>query len=130
MMSNEAEEIKLLFQQLIQSEPFSFPKEREVLMAPKDRGVYLIFSNLGAVLHVGNTPTGKDGINQRLKDHLRGASSFVRDYLNGNGSSLRRECYYKYLPVSKSRQRALLEAYATGCLCPKHFGHRGIDSCK
>lgn len=122
-MSLEANEIDMLFEKLNTSLVYEFPALGEKLMAPEDRGVYIVLSECGDVLHVGNTPRAKNGINQRLKGHLSGSSSFVNSYFQGQGSLLRNGCGYKYLIVESARQRALLEAYAIGTLCPKHLGH-------
>jgi hypothetical protein len=114
--------IKNLFKQLIDAEPVPFPEVRKRPNAPKKRGVYLIIDSSNSVLHVGNTPRGEHGLYQRLNDHLQGRSSFSRKYLCGDGSKLRSDHFFKCLPVEDSRQRALLEAYAIGKLCPKHLG--------
>jgi hypothetical protein len=75
------------------------------------------------VLHVGRTLRGRDGIHQRLKNHLHGSSSFTNEYLKGNGAILREDaCTYQYLELEDPRKRALLEALAVGTLCPKHIG--------
>jgi hypothetical protein len=58
----------------------------------------------------------------RLANHLHGLSSFTKHYLEGKGSKLRQGYSYRCLPVKNLRRRALLEAYAIGCLCPKHIG--------
>jgi hypothetical protein len=68
------------------------------------------------------TLRGKNGLRQRLKNHLAGASSFTIKHLNRDGSRLRRGYMYQYLRVRHPRTRALLEYYATGLLCPKHLG--------
>jgi hypothetical protein len=43
-------------------------------------------------------------------------------HLKGVGKKLREGHTYQYLKVRKRRQRALLEAYATGTLCPEYLG--------
>jgi len=121
-MSKEPQIIEALFSKLVSANEIVFPEKREPLNAPKLRGIYIIQMANGTVLHVGNTPRGKEGIYQRLQNHLRGKSSFARSFLEGNGSILRGTHYFKYLEVSDARQRALLEAYAIGKLCPKHIG--------
>jgi len=99
-----------------------FPQKRQPLDAPKSHGVYIIRSN-DTILHVGRTLRGREGLRQRLTDHLRGNSSFVRDDLNGQGATLRETGYtYQFLERESDRERALLEALATGTLCPKHIG--------
>lgn len=121
-MNQESNKIKKLFDKLITSEAHNFPALGKKLEATTDKGAYIILSNRDVVLHVGSTPRGKNGINQRLKNHLSNSSSFVRSYLDGDGSKLRKGHCYKYLTVDNARYRVLLEAYATGELCPKHLG--------
>ncbi len=119
----ESEIIKKLYKDLVTQSFHKFPQQRKPLVAPKKKGVYVIANQKKVALHVGQTPRGKCGIHQRLRNHLNGRSSFVRSYFNGDGTNLRRggNCY-KYLAVENDRKRSLLEAYATGCLCPKHIG--------
>jgi hypothetical protein len=84
--------------------------------------VYIIYKE-EVVLHTGRTLRGKDGLQQRLKNHLHGSSSFTVEYLKGKGATLREGGYtYQYLELGDSRKRALLEAYAIGTLCPEHLG--------
>ncbi len=120
---NEPELVKSLFEQLLTKKIYQFPKEREQLHAPLEKGVYIIRSKDGRVLHVGRTPRAQGGIKQRLYDHLYGRSSFTHNYLNGNGCQLRqKECTYQCIVIKDSRVRAFVEAYAIGHLCPKHVG--------
>jgi hypothetical protein len=99
-------------------------KPRGHLHAPKRQGVYVIFSPKNRVLHVGSTPRAKNGIAQRLRDHLATRSSFTINYepLKSDGSRLRGGYKFCYLIVRSQRQRALLEALAIGHLCPAHIG--------
>jgi excinuclease UvrABC nuclease subunit len=90
--------------------------------APVEPGVYVIYGARGKVLHVGRTPRGMLGLRQRLTNHLHGMSSFVIKHLNRDSSKLRNGCAFRCLVVKHPRRRALLEAYATGCLCPAHLG--------
>jgi len=125
-MSREIQEIKKLFDELRKQDKQPFPKKGGILNAPREHGVYIIRRNVRGketVLHVGRTLRGKNGIYQRLKNHLGGASSFTKQYLNGKGSILRTNGYtYQYLVIKSPRKRALLEAYVIGTLCPKHLG--------
>src|SRR5262249_12513613 len=82
---------------------------------------YVIYSSTGKVLHVGRTLRGLLGIRQRLTNHLQRQSSFTMQYLKGDSSKLR-SCKFRCLVVTNPRKRALLEAYATGYLCPAHLG--------
>ena len=75
------------------------------------------------VLHVGRTQRGKNGLRQRINNHLHGASSFHIEYLKPKRINLRSAQYtYQYLELADARKRALLESYAVGTLCPKHIG--------
>ena len=122
MMSRERKKIDSLFEQLMNSKSIRFPSAGRQLDAPTDKGVYVIFGKKGVALHVGRTPRAKYGIQQRLRAHLSGNSSFVRIYLGGNVSQLRNGHRYKYIIVEDARHRALLEAHAVGQLLPKHIG--------
>ncbi|MCE1169387.1 MAG: GIY-YIG nuclease family protein [Sphingobacteriia bacterium] len=118
MTSHKVEE---LFGQLINSEYYLFPKPGNKIDAPNEKGVYIIFDSNCEVVHVGRTPRAKNGILQRLKDHLAGNSSFVKHYLNGDRLKLRQGYRFKCLVVQDERERALLEYYTIGHLCPKHI---------
>lgn len=122
-MPNEFLKVKFLFKNLRKQPIFRFPKPKGTLDAEDKQGVYLIMNPLGKVAHVGRTTRAKYGIYQRLYDHVYGRSSFFYYYkpLHRKGSSLRKGYKYQYLVVENSRQRALLEAYATAHLCPKHL---------
>lgn len=74
------------------------------------------------MLHVGNTPSGKKGLNQRLYNHISCTGVFYEKYLKPNKINMRGIHKFKYLEVDDIRQRALLEAYSAGKLCPLHFG--------
>jgi len=121
-MSSESQAIKILLRRLIRAEAVAFPRPGEALSAPSAQGVYIIYSPTGRVLHVGRTTRAKNGLRQRLGNHLQGRSSFVIAHFAGDGSKLRRRYSYSCLEVACSRQRALLEAYAVGSLCPAHIG--------
>jgi len=121
--SKEKALLKYEFNKLLKSRKTTFPKhglwtKNEVT---NKKGVYIIYKG-EEIYHVGSTPRGKDGILGRMGDHLAGRSSFIKKALNGKGKSLRGKYQIKYLPVLKSRLRALLEHYAIGNLCPKHLG--------
>lgn len=129
---DERKAIKALFSNLKQAALQPFPKRPKDLSAPTLLGVYMIYDLKGQkALHVGSTPKAKGGIKQRLRNHMqhktgeRAYSSFVKYYppLDGDGSRLWRDKYtFRYLVVDCRRQRALLEAYAAGHLCPAHIG--------
>lgn len=104
-------------------QPFHpFPARRKRLEVPNTHGVYIIRDRAGAVWHVGRTVRGKNGLRQRLQDHLQGQSSFVRAAFSGDGSKLRSAFVYQYLEVCDERKRALLECLAAGWHCPRHIG--------
>lgn len=111
-----------LFKQLGRRPALPFPKSRQRLSAPYTRGVYAIRDPKGRVVHVGRTPRAKNGLHQRLGDHLAGRSSFAYFHLEGDGARLRDGYTFQYLEVEDSRKRALLEAYASAWLCPDHLG--------
>lgn len=121
-MNKESKEVKILFDKLCVQPKLSFPQFRQLLNAPSKQGVYIIRKE-ETVLHVGRTLRSRNGIHQRLKNHLHGSSSFTNKYLKGKGATLRKDGYtYQYLVLEDPRKRALLEAYAVGTLCPKHIG--------
>jgi hypothetical protein len=118
----EREIIRALFDELVHSPLQLFPAHRGTLVAPIHPGTYVIYGARGKVLYVGRTPRGRGGLRQRLTNHLHGMSSFTKTFLNGDGSKLRNGCGFRCLVIKNPRRRALLEAYATGCLCPAHLG--------
>jgi excinuclease UvrABC nuclease subunit len=121
-MASENKRVQELFKELCSQPFYAFPQHRKPLTAPSEPGVYIIRKRK-TVLHVGRTLRARDGLHQRLKNHLHGSSSFTNEYLNGKGAMLREKaCTYEYLEVQDPRLRALLEAYAVGILCPKHIG--------
>lgn len=99
-----------------------FPRAGKRLDCPSCQGVYLIFNPVGRVVHVGRTTRARAGLSQRLKAHLAGRSSFVIKFLTNKREKLRRGYSYAFIEVPKPRLRALVEAYATGVLCPRHIG--------
>jgi len=120
--ARERRAVIALFRQLCRQTTVPFPQPYHRLKAPCARGVYVIRDPGGRVVHVGRTPRAKNGLRQRLKAHLAGQSSFVRNYLAKDGSRLRSGYTFQYLEVEDARKRALLEAFATAWLCPDHLG--------
>jgi hypothetical protein len=118
----ERHRIRKLFLQLDKQEKRRFPKPGQSVEAPRTHGVYVIRNLPGNVLHVGRSHRGYSGLKQRLYDHLQGRSSFVDEYLQGQGSRLRKGYTFQYLEVPIDRERALLEHFATAWYCPKHLG--------
>ena len=121
-MKPEPEIVAALYGELMDVPLWTFPKLREQLYAPARGGVYVVYNPRGRVVHVGRTTSERRGIAQRLRDHMANASSFTTKYLKGEGGRLRGRYMYRALPVRNRRHRALLEAYATGHLCPAHVG--------
>lgn len=111
--------IAILFRKLGGQPISTFPEARGTLAAPCEPGVYVIRNPVGRVAHVGMTPTSH--LHSRLYSHTCGKSSFVRCHLAGDGARLRGKYSFQFLEISDPRQRALLEAYATGKLCPMHI---------
>ena len=91
---NQAITIKQLLQKLINSGKESFPSKGHTLNTPTDPGVYIIYDPKGRVAHVGRSVRGKNGLEQRLNNHLQANSSFTNNYLGGDSSKLRNG--YKY----------------------------------
>ena len=130
-MSSEGKILRALLAELECAPVCRFPAPGERHSAPTTKGIYVIYSSRMKVLHVGATPRGNRGLCQRLANHLHGKSSFTKNslWLKRRGHSLLERCGYlrehgKYrcLEVKDHRLRALLEAYAIGCLCPEHLG--------
>lgn len=121
-MTRELESIKRKFRALMRAERIVFPMSRGRISAPTTQGVYLIFGPRGRVLHVGRTVKGRNGLRQRLKNHLQGQSSFTWSMFDKQGEMLRGTHSYAFIEEPNDRRRALLEAYAVGNLCPKHLG--------
>lgn len=121
MLSREQKAIRVLFSRLRRSPRQKFPKNGKPKATDK-QGVYVIYDPRNRVLHVGRTPSGADGIRQRLNNHLHNQSSFSNKFLKGHGEKLRRGYKYRCLIVPSRKRRALLEAYAIGYLCPAHIG--------
>lgn len=122
MLNSEQRRIRKLFKRLLGCKRRPFPEHGRGLDAPTEQGVYVIYTPKRLVAHVGRTCRGKSGLHQRLANHLHGRSSFVRLCLQGHGKRLRSGYSFRCLSVYSARDRALLEAYAAGFLCPKHIG--------
>jgi excinuclease UvrABC nuclease subunit len=114
---NEPDIIKALFDKLMLAPLQPFPKLGEKLNAPTQPGIYVLYGPKGKVIYVG-LARGVNGIRPRLMTHLRDSARQTFIY----GSALRSRGGFRYLVVESPRQRALLKAYATGCLCPAYIG--------
>jgi hypothetical protein len=121
-MRGEPKAVKRLFTRLRRASRHHFPEQGGKLECPRRHGVYLIFDPRGRIAHVGRTTRAQNGLRQRLQAHLAGRSSFVQQHLNGRQARLRKGYKYAWLEVPNPRLRALVEAYATGVLCPQHVG--------
>jgi len=121
-MTQEPKKNHQLLQELINSESHLFPPKGQPIEAPTEHGLYIIYNTQDEVVHVGRSVRGKNGLHQRLKNHLQGSSSFTVNYLDGDGSKLRNGYKFKYLVIPDPRKRALVEALATGTLCPLYLG--------
>ena len=121
-MSRELDKIRKLYDELIDQEECIFPERYQPLNAPIKQGVYIITDKSGKVLHVGKTDRAKNGLRQRLNNHLQGQSSFTKARFNRTGHKLRGNCKYRCMIVSDPRARTLIEAYDVSHLCPAHLG--------
>jgi len=117
----EAEKILKLHNQLLEQIQYLFPENGKVNVST-NQGVYIVYNKKGKVLHVGKTNTAKNGLNQRLLNHLTNHSSFSKGYLKSKGINLRKGGTFRFIEVENSRIRTLLEALTIGMLCPLHLG--------
>jgi GIY-YIG catalytic domain-containing protein len=130
MMPIEFEEIKKLFDELRGSWEYFFSEKGKPCLENDaedgclgQQGVYVIRNQRGTVLHVGRTVCRS--LRDRLNDHLKGNSSFTQYYnwFEGDASKLyQRRCTFQFLVEENDEKRAILEAYTTGRLCPRHIG--------
>lgn len=114
--------IERLYKELCSSKKVLFPKTGYKIPAPFEKGVYIIYNKNNEVTHIGCTLHAKNGIKQRLSDHLHGRSSFVAQFLQRNGANLRCGYSFRCLIVDDPCDRKYLEALTSGKLCPKHIG--------
>lgn len=117
----EPERVKELFEKLINSDFYIVPKEGKINVSNK-QGVYIIYNNNKEVLHVGKTKDARNGLNQRLLNHVRNQSSFSKLYMQKNKICLRNWGFIKFIEIDSPRDRSLLEALTAGILCPAHIG--------
>lgn len=118
---NEQNKILDFHNKLINSNYHDFPISGNVIVTNK-QGVYIIYSKNIDVLHVGKTDSAKNGLNQRLSNHLQNKSSFNKLFMQTNNISLRGWGKFQYIEVENARERALVEALTIGLLCPAHIG--------
>jgi hypothetical protein len=121
-MTKEQTVVRTYFTRLYRAPRSPFPQNRKPLLCSRKHGVYLIFDPRNRVAHVGRTTRARAGIFQRLAGHLAGRSSFVVKFLKNQRSYLREGYSFSFVEIANPRLRALVEAYATGILCPRHIG--------
>ena len=121
-MTVERKLVRAYFARLRRARRHPLPSTGRLLVCPPKHGVYIIFDAAGKVAHVGRTTRAKAGILQRIRAHLAGRSSFVIIFLKRNRQLLRKGYSYCWVEIANARVRALVEAYATGVLCPRHIG--------
>jgi len=110
---DEPELIKVLFQEL-NAQPI-YPFSRGCRHAPNEDGVYVIYGLWqGDIRYVGRTTRAA----MRRAPFLRG----LRRRLSKHSAKYGDLTGFRFLVVSDPRQRELLEAYATGVLCPDDLG--------
>ena len=117
---SEPDIVKTLFDKLLLAPIQRFPRDGEKLDAPKQPGIYVLYGPRNKVIYVG-LAAGANGLRSRLMTHLVQSAFHESKY----GSALRSRGGFRCLIVENRRQRKLLEAYATGCLCPTYLG--GIE---
>ena len=118
----ERKRIEALLKLLHRQKEYAFPPAGQPLEAPSKPGVYVIRDPKGRTMHVGRTVRGREGLLQRLKNHLAGKSSFMRACMPENRSKLRKGFTFQFLVVPDDRERVLLEYSATVWHCPVHLG--------
>jgi excinuclease UvrABC nuclease subunit len=120
-MDNEPARVRELFDLLVAAPIVSIEAGTEP-QCPTAKGVYIIYDPNNVVLHVGRSQSGVNGIRQRIMNHIRGQSSFVRKAFPNQVFPPTEGFGFRYLVVPDPRERALLEYHAIGSLCPKHLG--------
>lgn len=118
---NESEEIKLLYKTLVASKYYTFPLLGKMEASSK-QGVYIVYNNNRMPLHVGKTNGGRNGLNQRLHDHVSNRSTFSKLYMQKHKVALRSWGEFQFIEIEDARVRSLLEALTAGLLCPAHIG--------
>lgn len=112
---NEPAIIRTLFEKLQAATLQRFPAEGQKFSAPTQPGIYVLYGSRGKVRYVGQA-RGSQGLRARLMAHLNHHWHTAK-----YGSKFRTHGSFRCLVVQNERQRALLEAYATGCLCPAYM---------
>ncbi|UMR29228.1 GIY-YIG nuclease family protein [Massilia sp. MB5] len=119
---HERVRIQRLLEDLNSAPICAFPVGRASIEVPKTLGVYVILDPDQSVMYVGRTTKARNGLHQRLRNHMAGKSALVKTLFNGDTSRLRKGYSYQFLEVSDDRERALLEHIATAWHCPTVLG--------
>jgi hypothetical protein len=129
-MTREQERIRTLFDQLMSAPLKGFPNRYSrypKLEAPSEHGVYVIYGTRMKVLYVGRTYRGQ-AYGGGFQD--RGAGGGLQRRLITQRQKIvgsEAGCKFRCLVVKNPRERALLEHYTIGFLCPKHVGTADKD---
>ena len=123
MREAERREVAALATQIARAKtsPFPDPGTADFTEVDDKPGVYLIRTSRGLVCHAGRTLRQRS-LRKRLRDHIYGKSSFVSEYLDGDGSRLRVGYRFATLAIKNERTRTLVEHLLVGQLCPEHVG--------
>lgn len=125
-MSKVNLQIENYFERLLNRKPHNFPKKGESLKnITSKHGVYIIYSsNYKKILHIGRTYRGKNGLEQRITNHLHKSSSFMKYMIEKKKFTpdKLRKCKFRYIIIGNDKKRAYLESLATGKLCPLYIG--------
>jgi hypothetical protein len=103
----EPETIAGLFDKLMAAPLQGFPNRGTTLDVSTEHGVYVIYDSRGKVRYVGRTIRKgaiRGGLQGRLTNHRTKYAP--------------KRCKFRFLEIKSGRHRTLLEAYATGHLCP------------
>jgi hypothetical protein len=117
----EIDIVRGLFGMLLEAPLHPFPAIGPVEVT-RQKGIYVIYNPNGDPSHVGNSPRGREGLRQRLNNHLSFQSSYTRNFLMPQNLSVRNGYSFRFIVVENPRHMALLQAYAIGNLCPEHIG--------
>ncbi|WP_191861069.1 GIY-YIG nuclease family protein [Hanstruepera ponticola] len=118
---SEPQKMMKLYNELVKSVIYEFPDKGKVNISKK-QGVYIVYDNKSQPLHVGKTNGAKNGLNDRLQNHVWNQSSFSKLYMQKNKIVLRDWGKFQFIVLEDDRERALLEALTAGLLCPAHIG--------
>lgn len=78
------------FNDLKKAKLISISNKFEINNSPSRHGVFIIYNEKKQVLYVGRTPRAKEGLKQRIINHLTGASSFYKNYLEPENIDLKK----------------------------------------